>query len=248
MRRFAVDVVGSGGPGLTRSLPADDGATGPTAVIPSTAAERASLPLNSARVTGPRVPDDSQRPDQSTGDNDHADEQPAHEPQAQTDADPDAEPEAEEPETDAEADLQADPQARGEAFDLQAGDGGPVWAPHGEEDESRQAAGGPRTSPVGCSEIEEESKSAGAKADSGADSGTGGRAARRRTHQAKPSQPGSARSLESHSTAGVSQEPRGVPDPAQRPPVSRRSTMAEEPPPSRRMAVSLPSARNRSWT
>ncbi|RUP28631.1 MULTISPECIES: hypothetical protein [Mycolicibacterium] len=90
-------------------MPADDGGTGPTAVIASTAAERASLPLSSAGVTGRRANDDTQRPDQSTGDNDDADEQPAHEPQAQPDADPNAEPEAEEPETDTEADLQADP-------------------------------------------------------------------------------------------------------------------------------------------
>lgn len=176
MRRFAVDVVGSGGPGLTRRPPADDGAAGPAAVALTRSAAPNPVPLqfNSAGVTGPRAK--PQGPHQSAGDNDDADEQPAHEPQAQPDTDPDAEPEAEEPETDTEADLQSDPQARGEAFDLQTGGGGPLWASHGEEDEPRQAAGGCGTSPAGCSEIEQESKSAGAKADSGA-CGTGGAAA-----------------------------------------------------------------------
>ncbi len=65
--------------------------------------------------------------------------------------------------------------------------------------------------------------------------------------QLKASQLGSARSRESHSTWRVSQDPRGTPAPAHIPPVSRRSTMADEPPPSSRIAVSLPSPRNRSW-
>ena len=40
----------------------------------------------------------------------------------------------------------------------------------------------------------------------------------------------------------VSQEPLGTPAPAHMPPVSRRSTIADEPPPSSRIAVSLPNA------
>ncbi len=65
--------------------------------------------------------------------------------------------------------------------------------------------------------------------------------------QLKASQAGSARSRESHSTAIVSHEPLGTPAPAHMPPVSRRSTIADEPPPSSRIAVSLPRPRNRSW-
>ena len=78
MRRFAVDVVGSGGPGLTRRPPADDGAAGPAAVALTRSAAPNPVPLqfNSAGVTGPRAK--PQGPHQSAGDNDDADEQPAH--------------------------------------------------------------------------------------------------------------------------------------------------------------------------
>ena len=52
----------------------------------------------------------------------------------------------------------------------------------------------------------------------------------------------------SHSTAVVSQDPRGEPAPAHMPPESRRNTIEEDPPPSSSTAVSLPSPRKRSWT
>ncbi|OKH85522.1 hypothetical protein EB75_19305 [Mycobacterium sp. ST-F2] len=80
-------------------------------------------------------------PDQSAGDNDEPDEQLAEEPQAQSKDDPEAEPEVEEPETDPEADLQPEPQARGEAFDLEAGDGRTAVAPNAEKHKPGQGAG-----------------------------------------------------------------------------------------------------------
>ena len=74
------------------------------------------------------------------------------------------------------------------------------------------------------------------------------RAARQVLHlrQAKASQLGSARSRESQSTWRVSQLPLGTPAPLHIPPVSRRSTIADDPPPSSSTAVSEPSPRNRS--
>ena len=65
--------------------------------------------------------------------------------------------------------------------------------------------------------------------------------------QLKASQLGSARSRESQSTCWVSQLPLGDPAPLHMPPVSRRSTIADEPPPSSSTALSAPSPRNRSW-
>ena len=64
--------------------------------------------------------------------------------------------------------------------------------------------------------------------------------------QLKASQLGSARSRESQSTCWVSQLPLGDPAPLHMPPVSRRNTIADEPPPSSSTALSAPSPRNRS--
>lgn len=153
-------------------LPAHNGAAGPMA-----APNPFPLQFNSAGVSGSQAKNAGQAPDQLARDNDNADEQPAQQPQAQADADPDAEPEAEEPESDAEADLQADTQACREAFDLEAGDGRPVSAPNGDKGEAHQGAGCNRAARAGGSKVEEESKNAGAKADPGAESGTGGGAA-----------------------------------------------------------------------
>lgn len=146
-------------------LPTHDGAARPT-VTPNPV----PLQFNPAGVSGSQ-PNDGQH---STGDDDHAHEQPPQEPQAQAETDPDVEPEAEEPESDAKADLQADPQARGEVFDLEAGDERSVSAPDGEQCEPQQGVDGKR---AGGPEVEKEAKNVGAETDPGADSGTGGGAA-----------------------------------------------------------------------
>ncbi len=143
-------------------------------VVPLTAPKPASLSFGWAGASGRPAKNANHGPERSAGNNDKADQQPAQQPQAQTETNPDGEPEAEEPEADPEADPQADPQARGEAFDLESGDGRSVSAPNGGQDESRQAAGRDGTSQAGSPKPQQQSKSAGAEADSGAESGTGG--------------------------------------------------------------------------
>ncbi|WP_418003994.1 hypothetical protein ACNO8X_02365 [Mycobacterium sp. PDNC021] len=139
-----------------------------------TAPRPALLSFNSAGVRDLPAKNENHGPEQSAGNNDKADEQLAQQPQEQTKADPDGEPKTEEPEADTEADPQADPQARREAFDLETDDGRSVSAPDGAEDEPHQAAGRDGTSRAGSPKPEQQSKSAGAEADSGAESGTGG--------------------------------------------------------------------------
>ncbi|WP_071288608.1 hypothetical protein [Mycolicibacterium llatzerense] len=152
---------------------ANAGAVSAAAVILLTAPKPASLSLGWAGVTGPPAKNENHGPEQSAGNNDKADQQPAQQPQAQTETDPDGEPDAEEPEADPEADPQADPQARREAFDLETDDGRSVSAPDGGQDESRQAAGRDGASRACSPKPEQQSKSAGAEADSGAESSTG---------------------------------------------------------------------------
>lgn len=143
-------------------------------MVPLTAPKLASLSFGWTGVTGPPAKNENHGPEQSAGNNDKADEQLAQQPQAQTKTDPEGEPKAEEPEADTEADPQADPQARWEAFDLETDDGRSVSAPDGAEDEQHQAAGRDGTPRAGSPKLEQQSKSAGAEADSGAEGGTGG--------------------------------------------------------------------------